>query len=309
MQNVYVGIDIGGTNTSIGLVNNDGIILSKTTIKTTNYETIEDYVKALYIKINELKNKINLPLAGIGIGAPNGNYYSGAIENAVNIKWKGIIPISNMIENYTGLKTLLTNDANAAAIGELYYGGAKGMKDFITITLGTGIGGGIVINGNIMHGHNGLAGEIGHMILFPVEGRKCNCGRQGCFEAYCNANGIVTTYLELSNKNIKNLTPKIILELALQGDKYALKTYNKTGEILGLALANCICIFNPEAIFLFGGIIKANDLLFKTTLESLEKNIPHMFKGKTKILKSILPEADAAILGAAALNIKQINFV
>lgn len=301
MKKIYAGIDMGGTNTVIALVDTSGQILIKTSTSTRDFNDAEEFAKKIAEEVVKMQILINIRVLAIGVGAPNGNFYAGTIEYAPNLKWKGVIPLAYYIEKYSGIKTFLTNDANAAALGELYYGGAKNMKNFITITLGTGVGTGIIVNGNLVYGNDGFAGEAGHIILYP-DGRKCACGRKGCFEAYCNAKGIITTYLELSKNNEdKLLNPKIIYEMALNGDKNAIKTYKTTGDVLGLAMANLISIFNPEAIFLFGGIMNCGDMLLKPALKSLDKNVLPLLKGKTKILKSSLPEADAAVLGAASL--------
>lgn len=301
MKKIYAGFDMGGTNTVIALVDTSGQILIKTSTSTRDFNDAEEFAKKIAEEVVKMQILINIRVLAIGVGAPNGNFYAGTIEYAPNLKWKGVIPLAYYIEKYSGIKTFLTNDANAAALGELYYGGAKNMKNFITITLGTGVGTGIIVNGNLVYGNDGFAGEAGHIILYP-DGRKCACGRKGCFEAYCNAKGIITTYLELSKiKEDKLLNPKNIYERALNGDKNAIKTYKTTGDVLGLAMANLISIFNPEAIFLFGGIMNCGDMLLKPALKSLDKNVLPLLKGKTKILKSSLPEADAAVLGAASL--------
>ena len=309
MKELVSGIDIGGTNTVIGFVDAVGNCLFKTSIKTPGYDDPAVFVKDVAGIINDFfyRNEDSC-LAGIGIGAPNGNYYSGSIEFAPNLKWKGVVPLVKLFKKYFEVPVILTNDANAAAIGEMVYGNAKGMKNFIEITLGTGVGSGIVVDGNMVYGHDGFAGEIGHTIIFPG-GRTCGCGRNGCLEAYCSAGGIVKTYMELLEKEgkkaEKEITPFIISQLAGKGDKIAIRTYEYTGEVLGLGLSNSVAHTSPEAIFIFGGIANAGEILFKPLRESFEKNLLHIYKNKIKILPSGIKENDAAILGAASLVWKQ----
>ncbi len=305
MKKLVAGIDIGGTNTVIGFVDGDGNCSYKTSIKTPGYEDPNSFVNAVAGIINDyFREHQDAHLAGIGIGAPNGNYYNGSIEFAPNLKWKGIVPLVELFKKHFDIPVILTNDANAAAIGEMVYGHAKGMKHFIEITLGTGVGSGIVVDGNMVYGHDGFAGEIGHTIVFPG-GRACGCGRNGCLEAYCSAKGIVKTYMELLEKNGQKagteISPFSISELASKGDNIALKTYEYTGEVLGLALSNSVAHTSPEAIFLFGGITNAGEMLFKPVRESFEKNLLTIYKNKVKILPSGIKENDAAILGAASL--------
>lgn len=308
MKKVVAGIDIGGTNTVIGFVDNLGNCFYKSTLKTSEYKEPAVFVKDVFEIIKEFfnTNKEN-HLIGIGIGAPNGNFYTGSIDFAPNLKWKGVIPLVELFKKHFSVPVLLTNDANAAAIGEMVYGNAKGMKHFIEITLGTGVGSGIVVGGNMVYGHDGFAGEIGHAIVFP-DGRDCGCGRKGCLEAYCSAKGIKKTFLDfLENENItaekpeSEITPRYIAEQARLGDKIALKTFEFTGEVLGLALSNSVAHTSPEAIFLFGGITNAGEILFKPVRESFEKNLLTIYKNKIKILPSGIKENDAAILGAASL--------
>jgi len=305
MKKLVAGIDIGGTNTVIGFVDGEGNCVFKTSIKTPEYEDPAVFVKVVSGIINTFfQQHQDYILEGIGIGAPNGNYYNGSIEFAPNLKWKGIVPLVELFKKHFEVPVILTNDANAAAIGEMVYGHAKGMKHFIEITLGTGVGSGIVVDGNMVYGHDGFAGEIGHAIVFPG-GRACGCGRNGCLEAYCSAKGIVKTYMELLEQNGQKggpeITPFSISELAGKGDTIALKTYEYTGEVLGLALSNSVAHTSPEAIFLFGGITNAGEILFKPVRESFEKNLLTIYKNKIKILPSGIKENDAAILGAASL--------
>jgi len=309
-QALALGIDIGGTNTIFGIVNKQGQILAQGSISTTAYPVIEDYIEALISGINKLtKNIPKGSIIGIGIGAPNGNFYTGEITFAPNLPWKGIIPLAKLIGDALQVKATLTNDANAAAIGEMTYGAAKGMKDFIMVTLGTGLGSGFVANGQLIYGHDGLAGELGHVIVEP-RGRKCGCGRHGCLERYASATGIVITAEEwlLSHndetplrKHASKITARNIHEAALKGDSFALEIFEYTGKILGFALANAVAITSPEAVILFGGLAQSGEILFKPVRYHMEDNMLNIYKNKVKLLASALPDADAAILGASAL--------
>lgn len=315
MEKPYVvGIDIGGTNTVFGIVDARGSILSSGSVKTQSYSSIGDYVDAV------CKNLLPIIVAqggvekikGIGIGAPNGNYYSGTIEFAPNLPWKGIIPLAALFEEKLGIPTALTNDANAAAVGEMTYGAARGMKDFIMITLGTGVGSGIVINGQVVYGHDGFAGELGHVIMRRGDtGRLCGCGRKGCLEAYCSATGVARTARELlaartdasllRNIPSENISSKDVYDAAVQGDKLAQEIFNFTGTLLGEALADFIAFSSPEAIILFGGLAKSGDYIMKPIQKAIDENILTIFKGKAKLLVSELKDSDAAVLGASAL--------
>ncbi len=314
IQQLAAGIDIGGTNTAYGLVDREGNILMKDTITTGNFSTAEEFVSAMEIVIRKALSSLgsSYSLAGIGIGAPNGNYYKGTIEFPPNLKWKGITPLAKYFEEKFDVKTVLTNDANAGAIGEMLFGGAKNMKDFIYITLGTGLGSGIVVNGELVYGHDGFAGELGHVVMFP-DGRVCGCGRYGCLEAYCSATGIKRTYIEKRwrkekmNDGLKDIHTKDIYDKAVAGDEDALSAFEYTGEILGFALANSVLYTSPEAIFLFGGVALAGDFIFKPTIASFEKYLYPIFKGKIKILSSKLMENEAAVLGAASLIWKELD--
>jgi len=301
---LVVGVDVGGTNTDFGILDKDGNYFTKGRIKTKEFPTFELFVKVLIEKINASTKKINneTQIKGIGIGAPNGNYYTGIIDFAPNLPWKGKLSFADEIHKHWNKPIILTNDANAAAIGEMIYGGAKKMKDFIVITLGTGLGSGIVVNGNLVYGHDGFAGEIGHTTIFP-DGRQCGCGRRGCLETYCSATGLQKTYIELSKIQTptSSIDAKYIYDKAMGGDQAALASFKKTGEILGFALANSVVYTSPEAIFLYGGLVNAGDLIFKPTIESFEKSLLNIYKGKIKILPSLLKESDAAVLGAASL--------
>ncbi len=314
MQQLVAGIDIGGTNTSFGLVNANGELVFKESVPTEHFPIPEDLVAVVceHIKRAVLSFQ-NFELLGAGIGAPNGNYFKGTVEFAPNLKWYGIIPLAKLFEERLGVKTSLTNDANAAAIGEMMFGAAKGMKDFIFITLGTGLGSGIVSNGELVYGHDSFAGELGHVIMFP-DGRQCGCGRKGCLETYCSATGIKRTYSDLlmshhkkMETNEKMTDAKFVFDKAMNGDRYAMEAFNYTGDILGLALANSVAYTSPEAIFLFGGLALSGDFIFKPTIESFENNLLNIYKNKIKILPSKLKENDAALLGAASLIWKNLN--
>ncbi len=315
MQQLVAGIDIGGTNTVFGLVDEKGNILLKESVATEHFPIPEDLVAVVCERIKKsvaaFSHKYNF--VGVGIGAPNGNYFKGTIEFAPNLKWEGIVPLAKLFSERLNVKAVLTNDANAAAIGEMMFGGAKGMKDFLFITLGTGLGSGIVANGELILGHDSFAGEIGHVILFP-DGRQCGCGRKGCLETYCSATGIKRTYSDLlmrhpekNNLSGKVADAKYIYDKAVQGDTEALEAFNYTGDVLGLALANSVAYTSPEAIFLFGGLALAGDFIFKPTIESFERNLLNIYKNKIKIIPSQLKENDAAILGAASLILKELN--
>ncbi len=314
MEKPYVvGIDIGGTNTVFGIVDARGTVLASSSIKTGAYSEVEDYVDAVcknLVPLLEANGGVD-KIKGIGVGAPNGNYYTGTIEFAPNLPWKGVIPLAKLFEQRLGIPTALTNDANAAAIGEMTYGAARGMKDFIMITLGTGVGSGIVINGQLVYGHDGFAGELGHVII-RRDGRLCGCGRNGCLETYCSATGVARTAREfltastepslLRSIPAENITSKDVYDAAVQGDQLAVNIFNFTGTILGEALADAIAFSSPEAIILFGGLAKSGEYIFKPIRESIEKNVLNIYKGKTKLLMSELKDADAAVLGASALG-------
>lgn len=308
-----IGIDIGGTNTKYGIVNHRGDILVNGELKTDAYPTIDGFIDALYNTLQPIIKEYcgDGKIKGIGIGAPNGNYYSGTIEYAPNLHWKGVIPMTELITAKFGVPSSLTNDANAAAVGEMMYGAARGMHDFIMITLGTGVGSGIVCNGHVVYGHDGFAGELGHTIIRHGGRKHWSTDLDGSLEAYASATGIVLTAKELlqqSNEpsSLRDYKPeainsKIVYECAVKGDPIAQETYRFTGQILGEALANFIMFSSPEAIILFGGVIKAGDLILKPTKEHMEKNLLPIFQNKVKLIFSELKEADAAILGASAL--------
>jgi glucokinase len=311
-------MDIGGTNTKIGLVAHDGQCLAQADLSTTDYPDVNKYVAAVRTEIDRMISASKTPVAltGIGIGAPNGNYYHGTIEHAPNLVWKGIVPLADMFRTFYPVPVALTNDANAAAIGEMLFGGAKDMRNFIVITLGTGVGSGIVVNGELLYGHDGFAGEIGHTIFDP-QGRDCGCGRHGCLETYASAGGIVRTVFELLANSreaselrdipFDTMTSKMVAEAAQRGDTIALQAFDRTGYILGLKLADSVAHLSPEAIFLFGGLAKAGDLIFKPTHRYMEENMLAIFKNKVKLLPSGLTHGNVAILGAAALIYKELN--
>jgi len=316
MKKVSIGIDIGGTNSAYGIVDKDANVLYSGSFPTKNYPKVNEFVSALGVALRDaLKKAGSVELVGIGIGAPNGNFYKGTIEHAPNLDWKGIIPLAELVSKEMGVPAVLTNDANAAAIGEMIYGGARGMKDFIVITLGTGLGSGLVANGELIYGHDGFAGEIGHTIV-DINGRTCGCGRKGCLETYASATGIKRTVAELLANSIEpsvlrtipynDITAAMISEAAHKGDKIALEAYDYTGKILGIKLADAVAHTSPEAIFLFGGLAKAGDLIFKPTLKYFEENVLVIFKNKIKILPSHLNETNGAILGSAALAWKEL---
>ena len=309
-----VGMDIGGTNTVFGIVDQRGNVLATDSIKTQAYVKIEDYVDAVCEKLLPLIESVGgvEKIKGMGVGAPNGNFYNGTIEFAPNLPWKGVIPLAAMFEEKVGVPTALTNDANAAAIGEMTYGAARGMKDFIMITLGTGVGSGIVINGQLVYGHDGFAGELGHVVVRRENGRLCGCGRRGCLETYCSATGVARTAREflvarpepslLRDIPAEEIVSKDVYDAAVKGDKLAQDIFEFTGRILGEALADFIAFSSPEAIVLFGGLAKSGDYIMKPIKKALDENILKIFEGKTKLLVSELKDADAAVLGASALG-------
>lgn len=315
MKEVVLGIDIGGTGIKFGLVDREGNILVTDKVKTKGYPNPEKLPADLKKWASGQCDKLDLSLIGVGIGTPNGNYFKGTIDFAPNLPWKGIIPLKHYFVDTFGLPAALTNDAKAAAIGEMFFGGAKGMKDFLFITLGTGLGSGIVVNGNIAYGYDSLAGEVGHTIVFR-NGRECPCGRRGCLEQYVSAPGIVKTYYELlREQNLDQFRTSIgqmidsadIYDKAMEGDSIALEAFNKTGEVLGFALANAVCYTRPEKIFLFGGLALAGDLIFKPTIKSFETNLLAIYKNKIPIVPSGLNESEAAILGSASLIWKELS--
>ena len=315
MEKPYVvGMDIGGTNTVFGIVDQRGNVLATDSVKTQSYAKIEEYVEAVTSKLLPLIESVGgvEKIKGMGVGAPNGNYYNGTIEFAPNLPWKGVIPLAALFEEKIGVPTALTNDANAAAIGEMTYGAARGMKDFIMITLGTGVGSGIVINGQLVYGHDGFAGELGHVVVRRENGRACGCGRKGCLDTYCSATGVARTAREflvarpepslLREIPAEDIVSKDVYDAAVKGDKLALDIFEFTGRILGEALSDFIAFSSPEAIVLFGGLAKSGDYIMKPIKKALDENILKIYEGKTKLLVSELKDADAAVLGASALG-------
>jgi glucokinase len=317
MEKPYViGVDMGGTNTAFGIVDRRGKILYRSSISTLNYTSGTDYVEDLGNAINELITS-SVPensIKGIGMGVPNGNMNDGTVEKAANIPWAKtvVVPLAAMLTRKTGLPCRLTNDANAAALGEMAYGVAKGMKDFIVITLGTGLGSGIVSNGQLIVGHDGFAGELGHVRVVRENGRVCGCGRTGCLETYTSATGVARSAREFLSlyperksvlRNIQNrpITSKDVYEAAVAGDELAIDIFNFTGKILGEALADFIAFSSPKAFILFGGLAHAGELLLKPLKKAIENNVLNIYQGKTEVIISELNDAEAAILGASAL--------
>jgi len=314
---VTLGIDIGGTNTLFGLVDQEGNCHLRCKIPTEADKPAEEMFKRLFTKFKDTisKSSQSFIIKGVGVGAPNANHYTGKIENPPNLSWKSI-DLVELINNHINLPVAVTNDANAAALGELMFGNAKDMQNFIEITLGTGLGSGIVVNGELVYGHDGFAGEMGHVII-ERNGRLCGCGRHGCLEAYVSATGITRTIKELlfssdkpsllRNIPIDQLDSKKIYDAALTNDALAREAFETTGRLLGETLANAVVYFSPEAIFLFGGLAAAGDYIFKPAKEHMEANLLHIFKNKVKILPSGLLMGEAAILGAGALIWHQLS--
>ncbi len=316
MEKPYViGMDMGGTNTVFGVVDTRGNVISKSAVKTSSHpEDINLYINDIYVELMKLIEAAGgiEKFKGIGIGAPNGNFYTGNIEFAPNLPWKGVIPFSKLISEKFGIPAALTNDANAAAVGEMTYGAARGMKNFIMITLGTGVGSGIIIDGKVVYGHDGFAGELGHTNAIRNNGRLCGCGKSGCLETYCSATGVARTAREilestkqdslLRNVPVEDITSKDVFEAAMEGDEVAKEIFNFTGKILGESLADFVAFSAPEAIVLFGGLAKAGDLILNPIKENMEKNLLPLWRGKIKLFFSDLKEADAAVLGASALG-------
>ena len=309
-----VGVDVGGQTSKIGVVDARGDVLVQSVIRTDGHSDAADFVADLAAAIKELVVKADKvgQIRGIGVGAPNGNYYTGEIAFAPNLEWAAneAVPFSRMLsEALGGIPVSLTNDANAAAVGEMTYGAAKGMKDFIMITLGTGVGSGIVINGQVVYGHDGFAGELGHTCAVRHNGRQCNCGKTGCLEAYCSAIGVARTareWLDMTDepsllRELEKITSKDVYEAAKEGDALALRVFNFTGAMLGRSLADFIEFSAPEAIVLFGGLARSKEFIYEPTYKAMNENVLPLWKGKVELLFSQLKESDAAILGASAL--------
>ena len=308
---VTLGIDVGGTNTAFGFVDVNGKCIVESSISTDAQNSAADLFSRLHPEIEKLYKSVSdgYILKGIGVGAPNANYYRGTVENPPNLKW-GVVNVVEILRQYYDVPVAITNDANASAIGEMLFGAAKGMKDFIVITLGTGLGSGVVVDGKLVYGSDGFAGEIGHTV-YDSNGRQCGCGRKGCLETYASATGIKRTVMELlanSNENsalrnisYKDLDSKMIYTSALAGDIIAKDAFDYTGKVLGLKLADAVAVTSPEAIILFGGLALAGNMIFDPTKKSMEENLFHVFRNKVKILPSGLPEGNSAVLGSAAL--------
>jgi glucokinase len=313
-KDLVIGIDIGGQTTKCGIVDARGTVLAQTVIRSDTYTDYVPYIAELAEALNRIITEANAEgqIRGIGVGAPNGNYYTGTIENAVNLVWGGTntIPFAKLLsEQMNGIPVSLTNDANAAAVGEMTYGAARGMKNFIMITLGTGVGSGIVINGEVVYGHDGFAGELGHTCAVRHNGRACNCGKNGCLETYASAIGVARTareWLEMSDepsqlRSLDKITSKDVYEAAKDGDKLAIKIFEFTGRILGEKFADFIEFSAPEAIVLFGGLARAKEFLIEPIQKAMDENVLPLWRGKVKLVFSQLKESDAAILGASAL--------
>lgn len=318
MKEVAIGIDIGGTNSVIGIVDREGNLLADTSLSTASHNSVEPYLQEVKKAIDSLISGLNeeVELKGIGVGAPNANYHKGTIEEAPNLKWKGTVEFVKKFKELYNLPIALTNDANAAAMGEMMYGAAKGLSDFVVITLGTGLGSGIVVNGDILYGHDGFAGEVGHTLV-QIDGRECGCGKKGCLETYVSATGMERTMAEIlcnSNKpsKLRDLTynqyDSLTIELALKdGDPLAKECFDYTGKVLGTKLADVVCHTSPSHIFLFGGVAKAGDILIEPTKKAMEENLLTIYKNKIKIQQSGLLDKNAAILGASALVWNELN--
>jgi len=312
MTEIAVGIDIGGTNTVFGIVNIHGKNLAEGSISTQKPAKVEEFVKKLASEIKSLLSSLSFDykLVGIGIGAPNGNFHKGTIEFAPNLNWGEVVPLAELVKQHFGVSVWVTNDANAAALGEMLYGGARQMNNFIVITLGTGLGSGIVANEKLVYGHDGFAGELGHTTAVE-NGRDCACGRKGCLETYASATGIKRTVFELLGKSIENsslrsysyddLTSKQIYNTAKEGDAIAIQAFDFTARILGKAFADAAAYTSPEAFFIFGGLANAEDLLISPIKKYMEENLLRIYKNKIKVLPSELKNGQAAILGASAL--------
>lgn len=317
MKEIVIGIDIGGTNTVFGFIDRDGNCLYEAALPTKEFKTPEEMVEQLHrvIEVQLPKLTENVILKGIGIGAPNGNFYNGTIENPPNLIWQGITNVIKIFNNWFQIPVFVTNDANAAAMGEMLYGAAQNMKDFVMVTLGTGVGSGFVSNGELIYGHTGFAGELGHVII-SRDGRECGCGRNGCLETYASVTGIVRTanimlakYSQESSlrNHSESLTGKIITDAARNGDALALQIFDYTAQRLGFALANTVVHTSPEAIILFGGLAMSGDLLIQPTRKYMEESLLNIFKNTVKILPSAIHHRNAAVLGAGALVWQELD--
>lgn len=311
-----VGIDCGGTNTVMGIADTRGRVVATTSIKTQSYREFGDFIDAIADGLRTIMEQVGGPqmITGIGIGAPNANFYTGNIEHAANLPWKGVLPLADSLYDRLGIPVAVTNDANAAAIGEMTYGAAKGMRDFIEITLGTGVGSGIVINGELVYGHDGFAGELGHVAVNYPGHRMCGCGHEDHLECYCSATGVARTAREfvqthpepslLKDIEPEKITSKDVFDAAMKGDALAKEIFEFTGTLMGKAFADFVCFSAPEAIILFGGLAQAGDLLMNPIVKAMEENLLEVWKGKIRVIPSGLKSSDAAVLGAAALGWK-----
>lgn len=309
-MDVVIGMDIGGTNSDLALVSKTGEIISRTHLETAAYTDFESFSDAVKESVNELKSRFECNIRAFGIGAPNGNYYSGMIEFAPNLRWKGKIHVTDIMTAKLGIPTYITNDANAAAIGEMIFGVAGELKNFVMITLGTGVGSGVVVNGEMVYGHDGFAGEVGH-IISTENGRICGCGRKGCLETYASVTGLRKTVFELhhtehrpgllQNTNFEELTGKMIEQAALKGDNVSIEAFEIAGRELGKVLASVTAVTSPEAFILFGGLANAGTLIFDPIRKHLEEQLLPIYCNKIKLLPSGLKGNEAAILGSAAL--------
>lgn len=314
MDKPYVlGLDMGGTNSVLGIVDARGHVLARTSIKTQEYKNINKYIDALYVEAMKIINSVGGidNIRGIGAGVPNGNYYTGKIEGAMNLPWPNV-PFAELMSAKFGIPCKITNDANAAAMGEMTYGAARGMKNFIMITLGTGVGSGIVIDGNMVYGHDGFAGELGHTCADrSAQARQCNCGKKGCLEAYCSATGVARTAKEivsttkkkttLRQLDVDNITSKDVYDAAEAGDEVAKEIFDYTGTILGRQIADFVAFSAPEAIIMFGGLTKSGHWILDPVVKALNENVLPLWRNKVQVMFSDLKEADAAVLGASAL--------
>lgn len=312
-KSLVIGLDLGGTNSEFGVVDSKGEIITTTSIKTQAYPSVDQYVMESVKAVKQIAEQVGgmEKIRAMGIGAPCGNYYKGTIEHAANLVWaKGIVPLANMFVNELGIPVVVTNDAKAAAMGEMKYGVAVGMKNFVELTLGTGVGSGIVANGQLIYGFDGFAGELGHMIVEP-DGRPCGCGRKGCLETYCSATGVVRTAIAMLEESSEatslrdiatdKLTSYEVYKAAMAGDAMAQEVFKQTGRRIGIACANIATFLSPEAFILFGGLAQAGELLLRPIEEAYNENVLSLYKGKARFLMSGLDGAKAAILGASAI--------
>ena len=316
---VVLGIDVGGTYTKMGLVDRSGKIHFEDEVPTTGYAGIDLYIAALHQHVKNIldQHKADFHMAGIGVGAPNGNYYTGCIEHAPNLAWKGVIEFARLLTQQFQVPAVVTNDANAAALGEMLFGGAKGLNNFVMITLGTGLGSGLVVNGDVVYGNDGHAGELGHVRATDNNGRQCGCGKRGCMEAYVSATGIKRTIFELlAQENVSSdfrkipfskLKPKLITAKAEEGDPIAIKAFERTGFMLGRSLADTVAHISPSKIFLFGGLAKAGKWIIDPAKKSMEDHLLPLYRGKIDIVPSALLKQNIAVLGAAALIWKKLD--